>query len=102
MKPERIVWHAKCIREWHRELTLKRMGPIVNTRQRYYHLRHTERLLLWQIAQAEKEMARIKLERRDTLRRIRMAHKNVKLGIRAVINANVAYYNRAVRSAHGY
>jgi hypothetical protein len=72
----------------------------MTTREMYYHLRHVERLLSWQIAQAEKEMARVRAERRERVRAIRQAYKSFKLGINRVRKANVEYYNRQI--ARGY
>jgi hypothetical protein len=68
----------------------------MTTREMYYHLRHVERLLSWQIAQAEKEMARVRAERREKVRKLRQAYKNFKLGINRVRKANVEYYNRQI------
>ena len=68
----------------------------MNARERYYHLRHQERLTLWQIAQAEKEIARLRMEQREKIRRIRKAYKDWRYGITFVRRANVEYYNRAI------
>ncbi len=68
----------------------------MTSRARYYHLRHTERLLLWQIARVQEQMS----AERAKLRVIRHAHKWYKLGIPRVIADNVRVYNRAI--AKGY
>lgn len=68
----------------------------MTARERYYHLRHQERFILWQITQAEKDMARMRMERREKLRRLRKAYKDWRLGITFVRRANVEYYNRAI------
>jgi hypothetical protein len=66
------------------------------TRELYYHLRHVERLLSWQIEQAEKEMARIRAERIARKRKLREAYRAWKLGIPQVRRANVEYYTRQI------
>ena len=68
----------------------------MTAKERYRFLRHSERLLSWQIEQAEKELRALNAQRRDKLRAIRQAHRSFKLGIGLVRAANVAYYNRVV------
>ncbi len=65
----------------------------MNARERYQFLRHSERLLLWQIRQIE-------ADRRARLIAIRIAHRSWRLQIAAICASNVAYYNRAI--ARGY
>ncbi len=70
----------------------------MNARERYYLNSHLDRLLDWQIRQAEKEMERINRERIERKRRIIHAWKNYRLGISFVIRDNLAVYNRAILS----
>ena len=70
----------------------------MTTRERYYLNSHLDRLLAWQIAQVEKETARINAERRERKRTIIRAFKNWKLGINRVIADNLSVYNRAILS----
>lgn len=72
----------------------------MNARQRYYFLRHQERLLNWQIETVEKQI-RIERERkRIAIRNLRWAHKRFKLGIQRVIEANRVAYLSVVHSQH--
>lgn len=68
----------------------------MNARERYYLNAHLDRLLAWQIAQAEKEIARINEVKRERKRTIIRAYKNWKLGIDLVRRDNLNVYRRAI------
>lgn len=72
----------------------------MNAKERYKLFSHLERLMLWQIAQFEAMQREANRERRERIRRLREANRRVKLGIPAVIKANVAFYNRTVLKGH--
>jgi len=72
----------------------------MNARERYYFLRHQERLLNWQIETVEKQI-RIERERkRIAIRNLRWANLRHKLGIPQVIEANRMMLLSVVRSRH--
>lgn len=72
----------------------------MTARERYKLFSHLERLMLWQIAQFEAMVREEKRERRERIRRLREANRRVKLGIPAVIRANVDYYSRTISRGH--
>jgi hypothetical protein len=69
----------------------------MTARERYYLNSHLDRLLSWQIANAERELSAIAAERRERIRFLRRCWKNYRLGITRVIRDNVAVYNRAIQ-----